>query len=115
MILIKIFLFGGGEGSIENSISIIVDYAEKVLNCPVLFFTNPPPVDNTRYKEMVELLVEIGKNNKIYIIDFYNNEFNSMSQYEYQLCMFDHVHPTLAGYFHWLPYFEDVLEKIFSK
>lgn len=111
----KNFSIRGGEGSIENSISIIVDYAEKVLNCPVLFFTNPPPVDNTRYKEMVELLVEIGKNNKIYIIDFYNNEFNSMSQYEYQLCMFDHVHPTLAGYFHWLPYFEDVLEKIFSK
>ena len=111
----KNFSIRGGEGSIENSIYIIVDYAEKVLNCPVLFFTNPPPVDNTRYKEMVELLVEIGKNNKIYIIDFYNNEFNSMSQYEYQLCMFDHVHPTLAGYFHWLPYFEDVLEKIFSK
>lgn len=111
----KNFSIRGGEGSIENSISIIVDYAEKVLNCPVLFFTNPPPVDNTRYKEMVELLVEIGKNNKIYIIDFYNNEFNSMSQYEYQLCMFDHVHPTLAGYFHWLLYFEDVLEKIFSK
>ena len=49
------------------------------------------------------------------ILIFNNEEFNSMSKYEYQLCMFDHVHPTLAGYFHWLPYFEDVLEKIFSK
>lgn len=38
-----------------------------------------------------------------------------MSQYEYQLSMFDHVHPTLAGYSHWLPYFENALKEIFIK
>lgn len=112
----KNFPIYGGKDSIENAIFTIIAYAEKVLHCPVLFFTNPPPVNNTRYKEMVTLLQEIKEKRKIYIIDiFHNEEFNSMSQYEYQLCMFDHVHPTLAGYSHWLPYFENALEEIFIK
>lgn len=112
----KNFPIYGGKDSIENAIFTIIAYAEEILNCPVLFFTNPPPVNNTKYKEMVTLLQEIKKKRKIYIIDIFNNEeFNSMSQYEYQLSMFDYVHPTLAGYSHWLPYFENALKEIFIK
>ncbi len=52
----------------------------------------------------------------LYIADiFRNGGFQQLSSFEFQLCMFDPIHPTQAGYFRWLPLFEEQLSRIFPK
>ena len=110
--------------SIGGAIIYISEYAHNVLGCPVLFYTCPY-FENEKYRKMCDFLhklEEVGGGSRIsphaqfYVVDiFRDGGFQSLSPFEFQLCMFDSIHPTQAGYFRWLPLFEEKLLRIFPK
>lgn len=103
--------------SVEGAINYIVAYVKKNWDCPILFYTNPPlEVKNDYYKNMVDILYKVASEKNFKIIDIYNSkEFNSLNPYDKGLYMYDHIHPTKAGYIQWLPEFEKQLYLVFGK
>ena len=80
-------------------------------------FSNPK-YNNATYKEMVEKANELDNlNDNLYFLDLYNNKkFNNITKEEWDLYMFDNIHPTRAGYsVWWLPEFEKAIEDVLNK
>ena len=101
--------------TIGKAILFIVEYARNTLCCPVVFFTCPY-FENEKYKKMCDYLRSIADNKGIRVVDiFRDGGFQSLSPFEFQLCMFDSVHPTLVGYIRWLPLFEEQFFRIFPR
>lgn len=61
-----------GSDSIESAVLYIINYAKNTLECPVVFFTSPPPLNNIKYQEMVILLNTLAAKNKVHVIDFFH-------------------------------------------
>ncbi len=100
-----------------GAINHIVDYVKETYNCKVLLFSNPK-YNNATYKEMVEKANELDNlNDNLYFLDLYNNKkFNNITKEEWDLYMFDNIHPTRAGYsVWWLPEFEKAIEDVLNK
>ncbi len=101
--------------SIEGAITYIAEYGHNILECPVIFFTSPS-FGNEKYKKMCDCLRSIADTNEIHVVDiFRDGRFEMLSPSEFRLCMFDPVHPTLAGYLRWLPLFEVKILNLFPK
>lgn len=81
--------------TVLGAIEYIIDYAERVLKCEVVFYTNPY-FENERYKKMVGALYAVQKKWDFEIVDFFtmrNAEFAELSR-----LMSDAIHPNLRGY-----------------
>lgn len=99
--------------TIAGAIEYIITYTKDTWNCPVLFFTGTK-YESIQYGKMVDLLHDIAKKHKIFVLDMWNDEeLNNISREDYELYMADGVHPRRAGYkLWWLPEFEKALEEI---
>ena len=88
----------------------IISYSSQTWNCPVIFYTGTK-YDSEMYGEMVEALQQLQEKWGIGIIDLWNDEeMNSVSGEDYDLYMYDSIHPTQAGYLlWWTPKFEEYL------
>ena len=108
-----------GPDSIEAAINFIANYVIDELKSKVVFFTNPPlnvVGGGNRYAQMVELLNKIASERNFFVVDIFNEKsFTTLSSFDYGLYMYDHVHPTKAGYKVWLPFFEKKLFSIFGQ
>lgn len=104
---------GFDKNTTVGAIEYIIATARDTWNCPIIFYTNPP-YGLDRYGELVEKLHRAADKWDITIIDLYNNEeFNAISDEEYNLYMADSIHPTRAGYRDWwLPAFHDTLTEL---
>ena len=114
----KDLIEGKQTNTIGGGILFIVEYAHNILRCPVLFYTCPY-FGNEKFRKMCDFLYKFKEDSTsrtFYIADiFRNGGFQQLSSFEFQLCMFDPIHPTQAGYFRWLPLFEEQLSRIFPQ
>ncbi|MDY6324996.1 MAG: SGNH/GDSL hydrolase family protein [Catonella sp.] len=99
--------------TVAGAIQYIISFARKTWGCPVIFYTNSR-FESEKYQKMVELLHKIAKQDKITVLDLYNDsEMLSVNSDDYALYMHDSVHPTKAGYLKWWTgKFEDCLRKV---
>lgn len=87
--------------TVAGAIEYIISYAEKIWNCPVIFYTGTK-YDSETYEKMVDLLLRIRQKRNIGVLDLWNSEeMNSVSGDDYRLYMANGVHPTLEGYRQW--------------
>lgn len=87
--------------TIIGAMEYIITYVYKTWKCPVVFYTGSY-YDSANYSEMVRALKDLAKKYPIGVIDmFEDKEFNDISKKDYQLYMFDPIHPTKAGYLNW--------------
>lgn len=102
--------------TITGSIETIIEYVRKIWDCPVVFYTNCR-YDSESYAVMIQRLYEIKEKWNIGIIDLWSDDiFNSISEEERALYMYDPVHPTKAGYLKWwCPEMERQLLKILAE
>lgn len=64
---------------------------------------------------MVNLLNKLSADEHFPVVDlFHEPALTSLSEFDYEFYMYDHIHPTKAGYKLWLPYFEKVLFSVFN-
>ena len=101
-----------------GSMEYAVKYVEETWNCPIYFYTNayiadegPRSIGDTKgsdYKKMIDVVEDIAdkwngiEGYDVRIIDLFDNEeFNDISDEEYELYMYDAVHPYRAGYLEW--------------
>ena len=102
--------------TITGAIEYIISYSQETWNCPVIFYTGAY-FENDAYQKMVYRLKELQDKWQFGIIDLYDDtEFNSISQKDYELYMYDEIHPTKAGYLKWwTPAIETYLSGYFTQ
>ncbi|MBR2890648.1 MAG: bacterial Ig-like domain-containing protein [Oscillospiraceae bacterium] len=94
-----------------GAMEYIIATVQAELDCPVLFYANPP-TERSSYMDMVLGLYEIAVKWDVRVIDMYMDPvFNDLpTQEQRKLWMTDKIHPTKAGYRDWwLPKFEEAL------
>lgn len=96
--------------TVIGAMEYIISYSSQTWKCPVIFYTGTK-YDSEMYGEMVEALQQLQEKWGIGIIDLWNDEeMNSVSGEDYDLYMYDSIHPTQAGYLlWWTPKFEEYL------
>ena len=100
--------------TVAGAIEYIIEYAQKMWKCPVIFYTGTV-YDSPQYKKMIDLLYEIQKVHDIEIIDLWNHPMNEIARETYDLYMADGIHPAKAGYrFWWTPEIRKRLKEILS-
>lgn len=102
--------------TITGAIEYIISYTRETWNCPVIFYTGAY-FENDAYRAMVDRLKELQDKWEFGIIDLYSDKlFNSISKTDYNLYMYDEIHPTKAGYLNWwTPAIETYLYKYLSQ
>lgn len=87
--------------TVTGAMEYIVAYCEKTWNCPVVFYTGSR-YDSETYATMVERLTALREKWGIGVLDlWHDNAFNSISDADRALYMYDNIHPTKAGYREW--------------
>ena len=87
--------------TVTGAMEYIIAYAKEKWDCPVVFYTGSY-YESSEYAAMVKRLYELQDKWGIGIIDLYTDEaFNAIEPSQYQLYMFDPIHPTKAGYELW--------------
>lgn len=95
--------------TVAGALEYIIAYCRETWDCPVVIYTGTK-YDNIKYGKMVELLPDIQEKWGIGVVDLWNNEeMNAVSEEDYELYMYDGVHPTQAGYLWWTPVIEEEL------
>ena len=85
----------------SGAIEYIIAYVQKTWNCPIVFWTNTN-FHNARYEQLISILLEVQKKWGIFVLDLYHKKtMYSLTADEYQLYLFDSIHPTMAGYLKW--------------
>lgn len=99
-------------GTVIGAMEYIICYSSQTWNCPIIFYTGTK-YDSEMYSEMVAALLQLQEKWNIGVIDLWNDsEMNAVSQEDYDLYMYDSIHPTQAGYLlWWTPKFEEYLYK----
>ncbi len=102
--------------TITGALEYVICYSKETWNCPVVFYTGAY-YDSSEYAEMVQRLYELREKWNIGIIDLYTDEeFNAIGSEEYNLYMYDPIHPTKAGYIQWwMPKMEQDLISILTQ
>lgn len=93
-----------------GAIEYIIVTVRQLYDCPIVFYTNSYfPDDN--YQKMIEGLEKIQQKHQIEVLDLYRDaNFNDISKEQYDLYMFDEIHPYKIGYRDWwTPAFEAFL------
>ena len=84
-----------------GAIEFIIRYARDTWDCPVAFYTNAR-YDSEAYGALVERLLELQEKWGIGVLNLWSDDsFNTISDADRALYMFDTVHPTKAGYREW--------------
>ena len=88
--------------TIAGAIEAIIAYARDTFGCPVAFYTGTY-CEKENYAEMVALLHEIEAKWNIGVIDMFNDEAMTavFGTEQYDVYMFDQVHPYKVGYVEW--------------
>ena len=87
--------------TVTGAIEYIIAYSRETWNCPVVFYTGSR-YDSEAYAAMVERLMELQTKWGIGVLDLWHDDaFNSISDTERALYMYDSIHPTKAGYREW--------------
>ncbi len=87
--------------TITGAMEYIICYTQNTWECPVIFYTNSR-YDSEQYDAMQKRLYELQKKWNIGVLDLWNNDdFNTISEEERTLYMYDKIHPTKAGYRDW--------------
>ncbi len=96
--------------TITGAMEYIIAYSRSTWNCPVIFYTGTY-YDSAEYAAMVDCLLKIQDKWDIGVIDmYYDSELNAIDEENYNLYMYDKIHPTKAGYLEWwTPYIENYL------
>lgn len=99
--------------TVTGAMEHVIAYCQKTWECPVVFYTGTK-YDSAEYQNMVDRLLELQNKWDIGVIDLWNNkEMNEVSDEDYDLYMFNSIHPTQAGYLKWwTPVFEEELYQI---
>lgn len=85
----------------EAAIRFILEYAETVFRCPVVFFTGTF-YENKKYETMIDLLYSLQAEYRFSILDlFHDAEMRAVAAEDYARYMKDPIHPTLDGYREW--------------
>ena len=101
--------------TITGAIEYIIWYVKTTWNCPIVFY-NGSYYKSEAYSKMVTRLSELKDKWNIGVIDLYSDKsFNDISLDTYNLYMFDHIHPTKAGYLlWWIPKFKSSFIETFG-
>lgn len=96
--------------TVAGAMEFIIVYVQETWDCPLVFYTNTH-YDNEPYHHMVDLLSGLEEKWGMGVIDLWNDpEMRNLPQADYNLYMYDEVHPTQAGYLEWwTPVMEDYL------
>lgn len=87
--------------TVTGAMEYIICYAKTTWNCPVVFYTGSR-YDSQAYEAMVERLMELQEKWGIGVLDLWHSEeFNTISDSNRALYMYDSIHPTKAGYRDW--------------
>ena len=87
--------------TITGAMEYIIAYTQNTWECPVVFYTNAR-YDSEQYGTMVKRLYELQEKWNIGILDLWSDDdFNTISEDERSLYMYDQIHPTKAGYRDW--------------
>ena len=87
--------------TVTGAIEYIIAYSLEAWNCPVVFYTGSR-YDSEAYAAMVERLTELQGKWGIGVLNLWNDDaFNSISDTDRALYMYDSIHPTKAGYREW--------------
>jgi lysophospholipase L1-like esterase len=87
--------------TVTGAIEYIICYARKTWNCPVVFYTNAR-YDSLEYAAMVDRLHEIAEAQEVGVLDLWTDDsFNTISDADRAIFMYDTIHPTKAGYRDW--------------
>ena len=99
--------------TVTGAMEYIIAYCQQTWECPVVFYTGTK-YDSAEYQKMVDRLLELQDKWDIDVIDLWNNEeMNAVSDEDYDLYMYDSIHPTQAGYLKWwTPVIEEELYQI---
>lgn len=98
---------------VTGAMEYIIAYCQQTWDCSVVFYTGTK-YDSGEYQKMVDRLLELQDKWGIGVIDLWNNEeMNAVSDEDYDLYMYDSIHPTQAGYLEWwTPVIEEELYQI---
>lgn len=87
--------------TVAGAMEYIICYAKETWGAEVLFYTESY-YENAAYGAMVETLYELQEKWEIGILDLWSdNDFNTLTEEERTLYMYDRIHPTKAGYQKW--------------
>ena len=87
--------------TVTGAMEYIICYAKETFGCQVVFYTGSR-YESQEYEAMVKRVLELEEKWGIKVLDLWSDdEFNSISENERQLYMYDDIHPTKAGYRDW--------------
>lgn len=87
--------------TITGAMEYVICYAQQTWNCPVVFFTGSH-YDSPEYDAMVDRVLELQEKWQIGVLNLWDDaSFNSISDADRALYMYDEIHPTKAGYRVW--------------
>ena len=87
--------------TVTGAMEYIICYAKETFGCQVVFYTGSR-YESAEYAAMVKRILELEEKWGIEVLDLWSDdEFNSISESERQLYMYDDIHPTKAGYRDW--------------
>ena len=104
------------DDTVLGAINAIVSYVRETWGCPIVFYTNTY-FESDAYAAMVNGLKELAEKEDFGVIDLYTDEaFNTISDEQRKLFMFDSIHPTMAGYLvWWTPKMEEYLSEYLTR
>ena len=100
--------------TITGAMEYVIAYARETWGCKVAFYTGTK-YGSPEYEAMVARLLELKEKWGIDVLDLWNDpEMNAVSKSDYDLYMFDPIHPCKAGYKLWwgpkfVKFFEEIL------
>lgn len=87
--------------TVTGAIESIIAYVRETWGCPVVFYTGSR-YDSDAYAAMAERLIALQEKWGIGVLDLWHDDvFNSISDADRALYMYDNIHPTKAGYREW--------------
>ena len=87
--------------TVTGAIEYIIAYVRETWGYPVVFYTGSR-YDSDTYAVMVERLTALQEKWGIGVLDLWHDDaFNTISEADRALYMYDNIHPTKAGYREW--------------
>lgn len=87
--------------TITGAMEYIIAYAKDTWGCPVVFYTNAR-FDSENYPAMVSRVHELEDKWGIGVLDLWTDDgFNTISDSDRAIYMYDNIHPCKAGYRDW--------------
>lgn len=87
--------------TITGAMEYIISYVKTTWDCPVVFYTGSR-YESTEYEAMVERLMDLKEKWNIGVLDLWHDDtFNTISDTDRKLYLYDPIHPTKAGYRDW--------------